>query len=94
VPSGCVVPSAPGTLSFSITGRTVALAWGAASSAAAYMLEAGNAPAAANILNADVGAALSIGGPVPPGTYYVRVRARSSCGQVGPASNEIVVVVP
>ena len=52
VPSGCAVPTAPGTLSFSITGRTVALAWGAASSAAAYMLEAGNGPGAANILNA------------------------------------------
>jgi hypothetical protein len=94
VPSGCAVPTAPGPLSFSVVGRTVSLAWGPASSAATYMLEAGNAPGAANILNATVGAALSVGGAVPPGTYYARVRGRSGCGQLGPASNEITVVVP
>ncbi len=95
VPSGCAVPTAPGTLTFSVgAGRTVSLAWGTASSAASYVLEAGSAAGLANILATDVGAARAIGGPVPPGTYFVRVRGKSTCGQTGPASNQVVVVVP
>lgn len=94
VPSGCAVPTAPGALAFSLgANRTVSLAWGAAGSATSYLLEAGSAPGLVNILAADVGAARSVGGPVPPGTYYVRVRGRGTCGQVGPPSNEVVVVV-
>ena len=94
VPSGCSVPTAPGTLTASVASRTVSLAWGVAGSAASYVLEAGSAPGLANILATNVGTARSIGGPVPPGTYYVRVRGRGTCGQMGPASNERVVVVP
>lgn len=94
VPSGCAVPNAPGALTASVINRTVSLAWGAAGSAASYVLEAGAGPGLANILNANVGATLALGGPVPPGTYFVRVRGRSSCGQTGPASNEVTVVVP
>ena len=94
VPSGCAVPTAPGTLMFSRSGRTVSLAWGQASSAASYVLEAGYSPGASNAAVIDTGAARSIGGPVPPATYYVRVRGRSGCGQLGPATNEVTVVVP
>jgi hypothetical protein len=42
----------------------------------------------------EVGGALGTGGTVPPATYYARVRGRSACGQLGPAGNEVVVVVP
>ena len=93
VPSGCAVPTAPGTLSFSVVNRTVSLSWGAAGSATSYRLEAGSSSGAANILNTSVGSALSVGGPVPPGTYYVRVRGLSNCGQAGAASNEVIVTV-
>ena len=94
VPSGCGVPTAPGTLSFSRVGRTVSLAWGAAASASSYVLEGGYAPGAVNAAVLDMGPALSVGGAVPPGTYYVRVRGRNACGQLGPASNEVTLVVP
>ncbi len=93
VPSGCALPTAPGTLSVSVTGRSVALAWGVAGSAASYLLEAGSAPGLANVLASDVGSARATGGPVPPGTYFVRIRGRSRCRQLGPASNEAVIVV-
>ena len=93
VPSGCAVPTAPGTLSFAVSNRVVSLAWGASGSATTYVLEAGSTNGAANVLSTNVGGTLSLGGPVPPGTYYVRVRGVSACGQTGPASNQVVVVV-
>jgi hypothetical protein len=94
VPSGCGVPTAPGPLVFSRTNRTVALSWGAASSAAGYVLEAGYAPGASNAAVINVGAGLGTGGTVPPATYFVRVRGRNTCGQLGPAGNEVVIAVP
>jgi hypothetical protein len=93
VPSGCGTPSAPGTLQYAVNARTVSLAWGAAAGAQSYQLEVGYAPGASNALVTNVGASLTIGGPVPPATYYARVRARNGCGQMGPASNEVVVTV-
>jgi hypothetical protein len=94
VPSGCGVPTAPGPLVFSRTNRTVSLAWGPASSAAGYQVEAGYAPGMSNAAVINVGAALATGGTVPPATYFVRVRGRSSCGQLGPPGNEAVIAVP
>ena len=94
VPSGCGMPTAPGTLSFSRVGRTVSLAWGQAASALSYVLEAGYAPGAVDAAVLDMGPSQSVGGAVPPATYYVRVRGRNACGQLGPASNEVVVAVP
>ena len=95
VPSGCGVPTAPGTLVFSRVARTVSLAWGPASSAATYVVEAGYSPGAVNVLQSSTSARRAqIGGPVPPATYYVRVRGKNGCGQLGPAGNEVVVDVP
>ena len=94
VPSGCGVPTAPGALVFSRVNRTVSLAWGAASSATTYMLEAGYSPGAVNAVNLNVGASRTAGGTVPPATYYVRIRGRNACGHLGPAGNEVVIAVP
>jgi hypothetical protein len=93
VPSGCAVPTAPPDLTFSVVNRVVSVSWGAAGSASSYVVEAGSASGLSNLLSANVGAATSIGGPVPPGTYYVRVRGVGGCGTAGPASNEVVVPV-
>ncbi len=70
-----------------------ALAWGAAGSAVSYVLEAGSSSGASNVLTMNVGVARSLGGPVGPGTYYARVRGVGACGQLGPASNQVTVVV-
>ena len=40
----------------------------------------------------DTGAATTLSGTVPPGTYYTRVVAANRCG-VSAASNEVAVVV-
>ena len=58
-----------------------------------YRLEAGYAPGLANaaVLNTTAPAFAAAG--VPPGTYYVRVRAFNAAG-AGPATPDIVVTVP
>jgi hypothetical protein len=93
VPSGCSVPTAPGTFTSTVSGRTVTLGWGAAGSAASYVLSVGSAPGQSNLLVSNVGAVTALSGAAPPGVYYARVRGVSACGQQGPASNEILVAV-
>lgn len=90
-------PPAPTALSFTIDGSTVNLTWTAPEEGAptSYILEAGSEPGLANLVAQDTGSAattLAYAG-VPPGTYYVRVRAVNSLG-AGVASNEVVVAVP
>lgn len=71
----------------------VTLAWNAVPGALAYIVEAGSAPGLANFASFDTGSTattLTTRNP-PTGTYYVRVRARGSCGASG-VSNEIALV--
>lgn len=90
---GCVAPPpAPGTLSFLKGGSNVALFWGAALSASAYVIEAGQAPGSSNLGGIPVGNATSFATAAPPGTYYVRVRASNRCG-VSSASNEVAITL-
>ena len=87
-------PGAPVGLVATVTGGTVVLSWNAASgSPATYVLEAGSAAGLSNVLVSDLGSvATSLSASAPPGSYYVRIRAKNSCG-TGPASNEILVTV-
>jgi hypothetical protein len=92
---GCATPPPPGNFSFSVSNRVVTLTWAPASSVGleTYVIEAGSAPSFANLLISAVGAETSVTTPAPPGTYYVRIRARSACGTSAP-SNEQTIVVP
>lgn len=90
-------PAAPTSLAATVTGNAVSLSWTAsvpAASVVRYVLEAGSASGVANIATFDLGlqTSLAVGG-VPPGTYYVRVRAMNYAGASLP-SNEVVVFVP
>lgn len=83
-------PPAPSGLTIvSSAGSSVSLAWNAAKGAASYLVEAGTGVGLSNVAQADVGPATSFSATgVPAGTYFVRVRARSSCG-VSEPSNEV-----
>jgi hypothetical protein len=93
VPSGCANPAVPTGLTHSVSGTAVTLTWQAASGATGYVLEAGSSSGSSNLVSVDTGtASTTFNAAAPAGTYYVRVRARNSCGTSGP-SNETVVVV-
>jgi hypothetical protein len=95
---GAPVPPAPGGLTRVVAGSSATLTWDASTRPAAvtrYVLEVGSAPGLNNVFSGlDVGPQTSFAASgVPPGTYYVRVRAGNYSG-LSAASNEVVVVVP
>ena len=94
---GPVAPGAPAQLAASLSGRVVSLVWSPPTSGPApsgYLVEVGSASGLTDIASIDSGsAATSISGSVPPGAYFLRVRARAG-GVAGPVSNEVTIVVP
>ena len=88
---GCAPPAAPVNLRFTQAGSVVTLDWDATVGASDYIIEVGSAPGASNLLVTPL-----MGAPVsasaPPGSYYVRIRARNGCG-AGPPSNEVAIVI-
>ena len=93
-----VITAAPTSLQFYLQGNTVVLSWTpppAPNTPTSYVIEAGTTSGATNIAVFDTGSTgtiLTVSG-VPPGTYFVRVRARDASGG-GPASNEVTVIIP
>jgi hypothetical protein len=78
------------------SGSTVTFTWAPPSIGTGpftYRLEAGTAPGLSNLANVSHPTTSLSAGGVPPGIYYLRVRAVGA-GGVGPASNEVTVVVP
>jgi hypothetical protein len=87
----------PDAFGASIDGRTVRLEWAPAilgATPTAWVIEAGSGPGLADLaVTAVDGALQSVGfGGVPPGTYYVRGRARLGTS-VSVPSNEVVLTV-
>jgi hypothetical protein len=61
--------------------------------AVSYIIEAGSTSGSSNLVISDTGnAATTLLATTADGTYYVRVRARNTCG-VSAASNEVVLLV-
>jgi len=77
-------PTAPQSLSGSVSGSRVSLAWRAPSGGGApqtYLLYAGTSAGATNVANGvSVGNVLSAYGDLPRGRYYIRVRAANAHG--------------
>lgn len=89
-------PGMPGLPVATVAGGTVQLQWtspAVGGSATGYVLEAGAGPGLSDLGEAPVGGTMASFANVPPGTYYVRVRAINAAG-IGPASAEVVIVVP
>jgi hypothetical protein len=91
---GCIAaPLPPAGLVASVSGRTISAQWTASSHATDYVGEVGTTPGGTDLRNGAIGSATpAAAGDVGAGTFYIRVRAKNTCGVSGP-SNEIVVVV-
>lgn len=88
-------PGQPLGFTASVQDAIAVLSWQApsgddADSPTGYVIEAGSAPGLANLARVPVGLASTFQSAVPPGTYYVRVRAINELG-TGDASNEVVL---
>jgi hypothetical protein len=90
------VPSAPTGLRATVTGTSVRLDWSVPAEsplATAFVVEVGSNPGGVDLASFTVSAPTLMAERVPPGRYYVRVRAANHTG-VGAASPEIVVDAP
>ena len=90
--SGCASPIPPAAVSSTVTAGVVTLSWLGSPGAISYQVEAGASPGASDLFNGDVGGPTALQVRVAPGVYFVRVRAKSSCGS-SPPSNEAVIKV-
>lgn len=90
----CAPPSPPTAVAAKVSGAFVVLTWRPSPGApSGYVVEAGSAPRTSNISVSEIErGATKLAATVPPGTYYVRVRARNACG-LGAPSREITVVI-
>ncbi len=90
-------PDAPTGLTASASGSSVTLQWTAPATGgtpSSYIIEAGSNTGLLNLANFSTGSSSTTFATagVPPGTYFVRVRAANGTGTSAP-SNEVVVIV-
>jgi len=87
----------PSNLVAAVTGATVVLQWTAPTAypTASYVLEAGSASGLADQASLDTGSRLTTytASPVPPGRYFIRLRAHGIDGATSAASNEVIANV-
>lgn len=96
IPTATAPPNAPTSLSATASLSTVTLTWTPATAggtAQSHLVDAGTAPGVYNLGTAAFGAGTSaVFNGVPPGTYYVRVRAQNALGTSGPSPEASVTV--
>jgi hypothetical protein len=92
-------PDRPRMLVSAVSGSTISLAWLPAATSLvvpedSFIVEAGSAQGLSNLTAFDTGTTTGsfAAGGVPPGRYFVRVRARNASGTSGP-SNETILSV-
>jgi hypothetical protein len=73
-------------------GLDLTLAWEPLGSTVSYLLEAGSGPGLKDIYVGDIGNLTTLTTTAPPGTYFIRMRARTATG-VGFPSNEVQVTL-
>jgi hypothetical protein len=93
--SGADVPPPPRNLHAQVTGSSVTVNWtpSVSGSVSGYRLEAGSLAGLSDLASVNLGVVPSfLASGVPPGAYFVRVRAIGIHGLSGP-SNEVLVTV-
>jgi hypothetical protein len=90
VPESTTSAAAPTNLTSVVEGTSVTLSWSAVSGALSYDIEAGSASGLSDLVVLNV-TSLGFTGSAGPGTYYVRVRARTAGGGTSAASNEVTI---
>jgi hypothetical protein len=92
----CLAPGPPQNFTFVVSGRTVTLNWlppATGTAAISYVIEAGSASGLANLYNAATGNPVpGAVGQVPPGMYFVRIRAQNGCGLSAPSPERVITV--
>ena len=91
-PSPCAPAGTASPFTVSQSGRFVVLNWAGVANATDYVVEVGSSAGGTDLLVAPVGPVTSVSANAPPGRYYVRIRARNSCGSSA-ASNEVFVAI-
>jgi hypothetical protein len=99
-PPDTTPPSAPGTLSTTVSGNAVSLAWGAATDAGSGVARyhvyrsttSGFTPSATNQIATPTATSYGDAG-LSAGTYYYRVAAEDGAANIGPTTNEAVGTV-
>lgn len=93
--AGCTAPpGSPAFVRLSVNGSRLDVEWEKGrGNVASFILEVGSASGLSDILTTTLPVSTTtIGGDVPPGAYYIRVKAANACG-TGPASSEVFAVV-
>jgi glucose/arabinose dehydrogenase len=90
--SATTPPGPPTGFAIAANGGSLQVSWNRAPGATSYRLEAGTASGLSNLFSGDVGDVDRLQALVPPGTYFVRVRAVNPFGASDASSQASVTV--